>query len=107
MRGAKQYGSLYTCASLKRLTSICCAYHQQIEQAQLADVVLNAARQTLVWSGVTCRRRYAVYKASHEGDTASQHAFQAAQQLWWDDKRTLLEAAAAAEADAAKAANAQ
>lgn len=56
---------------------------------------------------MTCRRRYAAYKTSHEGDTASQSAFQAAQQLWWDDKRSLLEAAAAAEAEAAKAASAQ
>lgn len=59
-----------------------------------------------VWSGY-CRRRYAAYKASHESDTASQSACQAAQQLWWDDKRSLLEAAAAAEAEAAKAASAQ
>ncbi len=56
---------------------------------------------------VSCRRRYAAYKASHEGDAASLKVLQAAEQLWWDDKRILLEAAAAAEADAAAAASAK
>ena len=54
---------------------------------------------------VTCRRRNAAYKASHEGDIGSQKASQAAHQLWWDDKRALLETDAAAEAEAAKAAS--
>ena len=54
---------------------------------------------------MTCRRRNAAYKASHEGDIGSQKASQAAHQLWWDDKRALLEADAAAEAEAAKAAS--
>lgn len=56
---------------------------------------------------MTCRRRYAAYKASHEGDSGSQKAFQAAQQLWWDDTRALLEADAEAEAEAEKAATAK
>ena len=58
-------------------------------------------------ASVSCRRRYAAYKGSHEGDAASLKALQAAEQLWWDDKRMLLEAAAAAEADAAAAASAK
>ena len=54
-----------------------------------------------------CRRRYAAYKAGHEGDAASLKASQVAEQLWWDDTRILLEAAATAEADAAAAASAK
>lgn len=58
-------------------------------------------------ASVSCRRRYATYKASHESDAASLKAMQAAEQLWLDDKKILLEAAAAAEADAAAAASAK
>ena len=54
-----------------------------------------------------CRRRYAAYKAIHDGDAASLKVLQAAEQLWWDDKKTVLEAAAAAEAEAAAAASAK
>lgn len=54
-----------------------------------------------------CRRRYAAYKASHEGDEAGLKAAQAAAQLLWDDKRIQLEEAAAAEAEIANAAAAK
>lgn len=56
---------------------------------------------------VACRRRYAAYKAGHDSDSSSLKASQAAEQLWWDDKQILLEAAATAEAEAAAAASAK
>ena len=54
-----------------------------------------------------CRRRYAAYKASHEGDEAYLKATQAAAQLMWEDQRFTLEAAAAVEAEALAAAAAK
>ena len=54
-----------------------------------------------------CRRRYAAYKASHEGDEAYLKATQAAAQLIWEDQRVTLEAAAAVEAEALAAAAAK